>query len=174
MPKPEKSGDSDKTPRMLLCIDQSGMISILDGNLRTWGTLRVKDYTLGWLTTSDLAGDGHEKIAAVSIAVGSKYTALGLDDAGKVLWSIALPDGIYSRPMDKIFPVRLKLPRENQGQWLLLGADSSMHLVGMDGILIDRFNFGKIITGVASAVLDGKPVLLISTPEDVQALEFFW
>ena len=171
MPQSE-TPDAPRKP-VLLCIDQSGMISILDSDLRTWGTLQVKDHTLGWLTAYDLKGTGTDDFAAIAIAVGSKYTALGLDNAGKVTWSLPLPEGIYPRPIDKIFPVYLK-PTEKTGQWLVLGADSSLHLLGSDGILIDRFNFGKVITGLSSAILNGQPLLLISTPDDVRAMRFTW
>ncbi|MDO4583274.1 MAG: redoxin domain-containing protein [Planctomycetia bacterium] len=165
---------TEPRPLRLLGIDQSGCISILDANLKILGTLPVKERTLGWMAAYDFVGNGEDSLVTIAIAVGAKYNALGIDNLGKELWSLPLPDGVYPRPIDKIFPVRLKKPWEKQGQWLLLGADSSLHLVGMDGILIDQFNFGKIITGIASAVLQNRPVLLISTPDDVRAMEFVW
>ncbi|MDO4576452.1 MAG: redoxin domain-containing protein [Planctomycetia bacterium] len=158
----------------LLCIDPSGIISVWDARLNLIGSVAVKDRTLGWIAASDLSQNGTENIVAVSIAVGAKYKAVGITPAGKELWSLNLPDGAYPRPIDKIFPVHLKNPVTTQGQWLLLGADSSLHLIDMDGILVDRFNFGKIINGIASATLNGKPVLLISTPDDLRAMEFVW
>ncbi len=158
----------------MLCANRSGNLILVDSALKKIGELPVKGRTMGWIVTADLAGDGEQMLAGMSLGVGGKYTAVGLDAGGKEKWSLDLPAGMYLRPVDMFFPVHVQEPLRKRGQWLVLGVDSSMHLISGDGIFLDQFNFGSVITGVASAVLGGKPVLLISTPEAVQALEVRW
>ena len=55
-------------------------------------------------------------------------------------------------------------------QWLLPGSDGSIHVLAADGTLIDRFNYGEQVNGLATVEIDGKPVLLISSANGVEAL----
>lgn len=158
----------------LVCVNRSGSLILVDSDLRQLGQLQVKDRTMGWVIAADLTGDGEETLAGMSLGVGGQYKALGLTPAGKEMWSLDLPVGVYLRPLDRFFAVHLQKPFRSSGQWLVLGADSSLHLISSDGIILDQFHVGSVITGVASAILGGKPVLLISTQETVQAMEVKW
>ena len=159
---------------ILACTNSSGKLVLLDSELREIGRLPVKDRTLGWIISHEHSPDAPEVLAAMSLAVGAKNKALGLAPDGTEIWSLDMPDGFHPGPVDMIFPVRLKKPYASQGQWLLLGVDSSLHLVGNNGILVDQFNYGGVITGVSSAILHDKPVLLIATQKDVTAMEIQW
>ena len=55
------------------------------------------------------------------------------------------------------------------GQWLLAGCDGSIHVLGADGKLIDKFNYGAEICGLAAVEIDGKPALVVATPGGVEA-----
>ena len=57
---------------------------------------------------------------------------------------------------------------------LLAGSYGSSHVVAPDGKRIDQFHHGAPLSGLATAELDGHPVLLISSPEGVEALKVEW
>ncbi|MDO4570233.1 MAG: redoxin domain-containing protein [Planctomycetia bacterium] len=159
----------------LAIVNQTGGILLIDPtDLSQISQFSVLERTLGWITSSNFQSGALESLAGIALAVGGKNKALGIDHSGNEIWSLNLPDGIYTRPIDKIFPVSLRQSEERSGEWLILGPDSSLHLVEINGILIDQFNYGKIITGISSARLGGRGALLISTPDDVRAVEIQW
>ncbi|MDO4551453.1 MAG: redoxin domain-containing protein [Planctomycetia bacterium] len=155
---------------ILLCTNSSGMLVLLDSDLQEVGRISVKKRTLGWIIVNDLTGT----MAGIAMEVGSRNKALGLNRQGVEVWSMDLPDGLYAGPIDRIFPVRIKKPYDTKWQWLILGVDSSMHIVEQDGILIDHFNYGQEITGISSTIYQDKPILLISTATEVIAYEVIW
>ena len=54
-------------------------------------------------------------------------------------------------------------------QWLLPGTDGSIHILGADGKLLDSFNYGAELAGLATAELDGNPLLIVSTQDGLEA-----
>ena len=82
-------------------------------------------------------------------------------------WKYELPFGTQ-QPVEAIVVGRL-LPGPAR-QWILPGSDGSIHVLAADGTPIDRFNYGEQVTGLATLEIDGKPVLLISSPSGVEAL----
>jgi hypothetical protein len=85
---------------------------------------------------------------------------------GETIWKYELPFGSI-RTVEPIIVGRV-LPG-TASQWILPGCDGSVHILGADGTLIDRFNYGAPINGLATAEIDGKPVLLISSANGVEA-----
>ena len=84
-----------------------------------------------------------------------------------MIWKYNLPFGTQ-QPVEPIVIGRL-LPGPAR-QWLLPGSDGSIHVLAADGTLIDHFNYGEQVTGLATVEIDGKPVLLISSANGVEAL----
>ncbi|MDO4426472.1 MAG: hypothetical protein Q4D17_12000, partial [Planctomycetia bacterium] len=82
-----------------------------------------------------------------------------------------LPDFVYPRKIEKVYPLFLKNEDRIQVGWVLIGPDSSIYFVESNGMLIDQFHFGKIVTGCVSTVLNGKPFLFLASPDGVTALE---
>ncbi|OYV86292.1 MAG: hypothetical protein B7Z73_11995, partial [Planctomycetia bacterium 21-64-5] len=58
------------------------------------------------------------------------------------------------------------------GQWVIAAVDGSIHIVGIDGTLIDHFNSGAAASGLAVAQLDGRPALIVATDKAVEAWQF--
>ena len=79
-----------------------------------------------------------------------------------------LPQGIHELPIERMIPGNLTPGGE--GQWLLPGPDGSIHILSAAGKPIDHFNHGKPLAGLASTVIDGKPVLIVASSEGVEAL----
>jgi hypothetical protein len=53
-------------------------------------------------------------------------------------------------------------------QWLIAGANGSIHILSADGVAVDHFEYGQAISGLATADLDG-PALIIATSKGVEA-----
>ena len=122
------------------------------------------------LAAADLNQDGQLQFCALAARGSGRYTAVGFNLSGQRLWSYDLPDGEQQRlAIDPIVPARLK--STGPGQWLLPGADGSIHVLGPDGKLIDRFNYGDVLSGLATLEIGGRPVLLVASPSAVEALE---
>jgi len=156
----------------LRTVDQSGKISIFNPqNLQWVQTWEIPQRTLNSLVVSDFDGDGTDALAATAISPSGKVRVVGISEEGKEIWNIDLPDFLYQRNIQKIQPFSILYQNEPQSGWGLLGAESSVFLVEPNGLLMDQFQFGKIITGCASAVFDGKPILFMASPDGVSAME---
>jgi hypothetical protein len=62
-----------------------------------------------------------------------------------------------------------RLASDGPGQWLLPGPDGSIHILGADGALLDKFNYGTAVQGLATTQIDGKPALIVCSAEGVAA-----
>ncbi|MBQ6109698.1 MAG: hypothetical protein IJK97_15910, partial [Thermoguttaceae bacterium] len=159
----------------LLSVDQSGRIAVYEPQtLKCEKTLEIPRRTLNSLAACDFIRDEDETdfLAATAISPNGNTRALGFSEEGEESWNIDLPDYLYQRNIPKVLPFFCRDENELERGWVLLGADSSVFLVEPDGLLIDQFHFGKIITGCASAVFDETPILFIASPDGVCALEF--
>jgi len=125
----------------------------------------------GWpirsIAAADLRGDGRPLWAALSVSP-ERQVVLGLTLEGDVLWTCPLPQGWQRQPIEPIIPGRITA--DGPGQWLLPGCDGSIHFVAADGKPIDHFNYGAIVGGLATILVDGKPVLLIASENGLEAL----
>ena len=65
-------------------------------------------------------------------------------------------------------------PAKGAGQWVLLGPDGSVHIVGIDGKPVEEFNYGAAVTGLATTSFSGRPVLLFGSRKGVEALAVEW
>ena len=154
----------------LLSVDQSGRIAVYDPqSLECEKTLEIPRRTLNSLAACDSIEEEAEtdSLAATAISPNGNTRALGFSEDGEEIWNIDLPDYLYQRNIPKVMPFFCRNENELESGWVLLGADSSVFFVEPDGLLIDQFHFGKIITGCAAAVLDETPILFIASPDGV-------
>ncbi len=96
------------------------------------------------------------------------YSILGMAADGSRRWSYDLPVGVPNIPIEQIVPSRLL---GSPGQWVIVGPDGSIHLLDPEGKLIDRFNYGAPLAGVGVGQIKDRPILLVSSPQGVEALE---
>jgi thiol-disulfide isomerase/thioredoxin len=159
--------------RELFCGNDANNIAILDDKLQPRASARLPaDGTLYGLAQADLAEDGRHTWCCVLFAGDSRttsgqFTAIGLSESGEFQWRRQLPAGTL-QTAEPIVVGRV-LPG-TASQWILPGCDGSIHILAADGALIDRFNYGAPINGLATVEIDGKPVLLISSANGVEAL----
>jgi outer membrane lipoprotein-sorting protein/peroxiredoxin len=160
--------------RELYCVNDFSSVAILDAKLQLRDAVRlIADGTIHALVQADLTSSGRPTWCSIMFAPGpqlasGQFTALGLNPSGQVVWKYPLPSGT-EQPVESIVVGRV-LPGTSR-QWVLPGADGSIHVLAADGTLIDRFNYGEQVTGVATLEIGGKPMLLISSANGVEALE---
>jgi outer membrane lipoprotein-sorting protein len=160
-----------KGVRELFCTNESGSIAAVaassadpqDKKLLV-RTITVPGEFIEKIAAADLNGDGRLLWCAISHSPDGEIAALGLKfqgDKGEVLWKYPLPKGQLQQPVEPIIAGRVT--SGGAGQWILPGCDGSVHVLSADGKLIDRFNYGTVLCGLATTEVDGKPVLLISS-----------
>jgi hypothetical protein len=129
--------------------------------------LAVPGRQLHTVVSAELDGQSPVELCCLTSSDDGATTALGVGLDGKELWRYPLPAGVHSQPIEMVCAGKLAV--EGAGAWLLAAADGSVHVLGGDGKLIDRFNTGHTLTGLAAAILDGRPTLLISTTAGLTA-----
>ena len=62
----------------------------------------------------------------------------------------------------------VEFPGGEQG-WLVAAANGSLHWLDEEGNLVERFDYGELITGVAMGTDKNATVLLVSTKKNLTA-----
>jgi thiol-disulfide isomerase/thioredoxin/outer membrane lipoprotein-sorting protein len=151
----------------LICSNSDGPMSLLDAEGQRKGELAVGDRKILWLASADLHGDGKMLWCGISNKKPGDNLAVGFFRDGKEFWSYQLPKGIHPQPIEQIIPG--KLTRGKTGQWILPGPDGSIHILSPDGKLLDKFNYGVELDGLATTELNGQPILVISSVHGLEA-----
>jgi len=166
-------GPDAEGKRQLLTINAvqppRGALVKLDAQGKPKGEFSFADRAIAWLAAEDLDGDGQPELCALTAKEEGNLEAIGFDLEGTKLWSYALPRGVHRHQVEAVTSGKL-LP-DQPAQWILAAADSSIHVLDVQGKPIDVFAYGKPLTGVGAAQWDGKRVLLVATPEGLDAWE---
>jgi len=166
-------GPDAEGKRQLLTINAAapprGALVKLDAEGQPTGEFSFADRAIAWLAAEDLDGDGQPELCALTAIEEGKLEAIGFDLEGAKLWSYPLPRGIHQHQVEAVTSGKL-LP-DQPAQWILAAADGSIHFLDAQGKPIDVFAYGKPLTGVGAAQWDGKRVLLVATPEGLDAWE---
>jgi thiol-disulfide isomerase/thioredoxin len=159
----------DKGRRKLLCTNQRGTLTILDDKGEFQEEITIADHMVPWVSAADLNGDDKLEFCGLAPTNEGDMSAIGLGRKGETLWLYPLPKGVPEYPIEPICGTHL-LPGK-EGQWLIAAVDGSIHLLAADGKQIDHFSYGSALTGIAGLKWDGRYVLLVSTPEGLEAWE---
>lgn len=125
--------------------------------------------------TADLDRDGNSEWCAIVSRPSEPKKPLhdsvvGLSPRGEELWSYDLPIGVPQHiSLDMMASGSLL---GDAGQWTIAAADGSIHILGIDGDLVDHFNYGAAARGMAIANLDGRHALVVATDKGVEACQF--
>lgn len=164
-------GPDAERRRNLLCMNNHegvlGTLVLLDATGNRVGDIVVPNRSLGWITAADLNADGQPELCGLVPVEGGNVVAVGLNLQGQELWSYPLPRGVHEHQIEAVTSGNLL--GTGPDQWILAAADGSIHVIAADGELLDRFNYGAVLTGLATAEWDGRPVLLVATPQGVDA-----
>jgi thiol-disulfide isomerase/thioredoxin len=153
--------------RPLVCTNTNGSLVVIDAEGQRQDEVAVGDRLVHWIVSTDLKGDGQVQWCGLTARQLGENVAIGLNLTGEELWDYTLPDGVQPKPIEPIITGSLR--PDGQGQWLLPGPDGSIHILAADGTPVDQFNYGAPLTGLATANLNGKPVLLVATPGRLEA-----
>jgi hypothetical protein len=152
--------------RFLLCTNGRGTLIPLDASGQPGQEIRLANRPLHTVVAGGTEG-GASQYCGLSSEQDGATTAVGLALTGEERWRYPLPVGIHTQPVEIVSAGRVLA--EGPGQWLLAGPDGSVHLLGFDGKLIDRFNTGKLLTGLGTAEIEGQPALLVVHPDGITA-----
>lgn len=159
----------EKGQRNVLSTNQRGTLVRLNSEGEAKGEISLPDQMIHWIVAADVNGDQKSELCALTPTLEGELTAVGLDPKGSVLWTYPLPRGVHERPIEPVSAGQL-LPGDAR-QWILVAANGSLHFVAADGKAIDHFNYGNTVTGVAALKWGGRHVLLVATPDGVDAWE---
>jgi peroxiredoxin/outer membrane lipoprotein-sorting protein len=160
-------GAQGQPPSFLVTNTSRGSAVQISHDGQRLGEIIVPGRTIAWLAAADLDGDGTAELCGLDPKDFAQTEAFGFNLAGDELWKYTLPKGMVQYPVEQI--VHGRVVPGNTEQWILVGADGSLHILDKAGQLVDRFNVGELITGVAVAQHEGVPVLVVATPRQVIA-----
>jgi peroxiredoxin/outer membrane lipoprotein-sorting protein len=151
-----------------------GTLIELDSEGKRVREITVPGQSVGWVVADDLNGNGTSEICVLAMAMtpegqpaSGTIDAMGIDLGGRPLWRHPLARGVHQEQIEpvtagSVFP-------SGPNQWLIASADGTIRIVAADGQLIDTFAYGAALSGIATAQWDDKPVLLVATPQAVDA-----
>ena len=162
--------------RPLLASSVHGSIASFDAAGKSGKPIALEGRFLRLIYAADLDGDGQSERCAVaqSMADGKEVDVLtGIDPAGGELWSYPLPAGAPAVPAAaNEMVVSGKLIGDGPGQWIVGGADGSIHILRADGQLVDHFNSGVALSGIGVARFGDRGALLTSSERGIEAWQF--
>lgn len=146
-----------------------GTILRLDRTGKQLGAIASDDGNpIGWFTVGSPSTAYPFPLAALVPRISEKAIDLvGLDPDGRKTWSHPFPVAVHRTPIEQI--VEGDLVGDAEPEWVAASADGTIHIVTRDGMLIDRFVYGRELTGIAVARFQGKRVLIVADTETVTA-----
>ncbi|OHB73634.1 MAG: hypothetical protein A2V70_04720 [Planctomycetes bacterium RBG_13_63_9] len=150
----------------LFCTNSTGSLATIDAAGQRQGEVTVGRRLLHWIVRADL-GEGRPAWCGLASPKLGENVAVGLNLQGEELWDYPLPAGIHPQPIEPV--VAGRLTPGGPGQWLLPGADGSIHVIAADGKPLDRFNYGATLAGLATIEIDGQAVLVVSSSNGLEA-----
>lgn len=159
--------------RLLLATTGVLTVAVIDDAGETLKEMPVGSRAVRLVAVDDLTGDGSIELCGIATTGPGTDVAVGFNAAGDELWNYPLPPGVQPVPeLQNEIVVAGKLLADEPGYWIFAGADGTVHFVGHDGTLRDRFAWGKPLHGLAVGEFGGAPTLLLSDADGVSALRF--
>lgn len=164
---------ADGKPR-LLATNLQGRVVPIDADGKEQPPLEAGKRFVELVFAADLDADGRAELCGIgpvkAEAAGPvRHNAvIGISPAGEEQWHYDLPPGLPANgALEYVTSGNLLDP--SAAQWVVAGADGSIHLLAADGKLIDRFNFGSAISGIAVARFDAQPALVVAGANGIEA-----
>ncbi len=134
--------------------------------LSTSGKSMLERYVNGQALMHFASQPDHQNQCGLAVDKVGQYRAVGFDQSDTSQWEYPLPPGEYVEQVPRVLSVRL--PNGDAG-WLVIAANGSLHWLDLTGQLIDRFEYGEVLTGVATGTLKDQSLLFVSTTEQLTA-----
>lgn len=150
-----------------------GLLMPIDADGQERQPIGVRDAFVRLVYTADLDRDDNSEWCVIATKPSDRpphESVVGLSPRGDELWTYDLPAGIPQNiALDMVATGSLL---GDAGQWTIAAADGSIHILDIDGGLVDHFNYGAAARGMAIANIDGKPALIVATNSGVEAWHF--
>jgi hypothetical protein len=146
--------------RELLCSHIRGTIVPLNFDGKPEKEIKLGEKHVNYVAAKGMSGTPTPSYCALVGSITDDNTAVGFTLDGKELWNYPLPAGVHGRPIEII--TSADLSGEAAREWLIAGADGSVHIVAADGKPVDKFNTGSELAGLAGAKFGDKHLLLVS------------
>lgn len=160
---PDQSGH-----RPLYCVNDRAALVALDSSGKVQRELSLDGRLLFGIAAENLDDSPQPELCGLSSPSLGENLAVGLDPQGNLLWSYQMPKGTFAETTERIHGARLA--KTGPGQWVLLGPDGSVHIVGIDGKPIDQFNYGAAVSSMAATQVSGRAVLLFASRKGIEAV----
>ncbi len=148
--------------RNLWCANNRGTLAPIDYLGREMSPLHVGTRMIRLIAGTDTP-EGREFLGIATTGPGSD-TAVGIDAQGHERWQMPLPQGL--QPIPSVEPIASgDLAGGGKPQWVVLGSNGSINVVAIDGTLVDQWNHGAAVSGIA--VAPGRR-LIVATAERVE------
>ncbi|MBS0211302.1 MAG: redoxin domain-containing protein [Planctomycetes bacterium] len=154
--------------RQLWCANEQGTIAVIDHQGVEGLSLAVANRFIRLVRAADLNGDGEAEVIGVATSQQGEDTLVGIDGGGRELWNYPLPPGLQTMPALEMIGWGPTAAGSKQQSWIVAGPDGSVHLIGVNGRPIDRWNHGSAISGLA-LVRAATPMIVIASGKSVQA-----
>ncbi len=155
-----------KPPYLLITSDRGTLRSVSRAG-EEGPSITIPNRTIHQLKANRSKTQRPTQFLGISLTVDGRLIAVGLSAGLQESWSYGLPSGFYRSQVETVQSSQLFEGDENQ--WLLVGPDGSIHLIGDDGDFFDFFRTGESVDGL-SAYRDGtRGTLIISTAQGIRA-----
>jgi cytochrome c biogenesis protein CcmG/thiol:disulfide interchange protein DsbE len=157
----------EKAKREVWCTSNRGTLTQFAADGQFVGEIAATGQTLthiGPVPTEDSGLTGG--YCGLTKSGAGEHAAIGFDAQGEIAWRYELPRGDYLHEVPRIHIVHLP---GYKACWLVVAADGSLHWLTYEGELIDRFDYGAPLTGLAVGLQDETPQLWIATAQEVTA-----
>jgi thiol-disulfide isomerase/thioredoxin len=155
-----EGGADAKGARHLLCANSRGSLVPIDAGGTPLTEWRIPGLMLETVQSAKAGREGHSALCAIASNAEGTPLAVGLGPNGEDQWRYILPRGIFRTPVEKLTSANVL---GDDRQWLVAGADGSIHFVSQDGTPIDHFHYGEALTGLAGIRYGDDTLLLVST-----------
>jgi thiol-disulfide isomerase/thioredoxin len=156
----------ESAARRLLCINSRGSLAVFTAGGTSGEEISVASRPLQTVHAADLNGDGQPELCGLSFRSLGAHSLVGFNLKGEELWNYELPTGVHEKPIESITAARLL---GGESQWLVAGADGSVHILAADGKPVEKFHYGAALAGLAGARIGGEAVLFISSDTGLEA-----
>ncbi|HEX6962129.1 MAG TPA: redoxin domain-containing protein [Lacipirellula sp.] len=148
----------------LWCTSTRGTILVLDRMGKPLREIQVGIRSVMQLAVADVDGKLHR--CGLTVEELGQYEIVGFAPDGQPQWHYKLPRGEYSHQVERIQHVMLP---NGSPAWMVAAADGTVLWLDHDGQLVDRFQYGKALTGLSLTNAPDSGILLVSTPEQLTA-----
>lgn len=156
------------SPGLLFSTTDISSLVGLDGQGKVVKKIDLGYRRFNWIASKPLNASGQANLCGLSPPDIGKNEAIGISREGDLMWKYTLPDGTPGTIINRVVSGRPYNLQEDQ--WILLGVDSSIHIISESGRPVDSFNYGEFVTGIATATIGGKQTILISSSKGVEAV----